>query len=49
VGGLTFEYAKFQVIEHPDIRCHMYLAADEETGERLHQLLKEKNLPVQSI
>lgn len=40
VGKITLDYAKFQVIEHPDIRCHMYLATDEETKQKLSHLLK---------
>nr|BBH87759.1 transcriptional regulator [Thermosporothrix sp. COM3] len=38
-GTLTLEYAKFQLVEQPEIRCHMYLAADPETAHRLRQLL----------
>jgi transcriptional regulator with XRE-family HTH domain len=44
VGNLTLEYAKFQVIEHPDIRCHMYVPGNEETSRKLHQLLQEERL-----
>jgi transcriptional regulator with XRE-family HTH domain len=49
VGKITLDYAKFQVIEHPDIRCHMYLAADSETAQKLSRLLREKPFPVESI
>jgi hypothetical protein len=39
VGALAFEYARFQVIDHPGIRCHIYIPGDEETTRKLHQLL----------
>jgi transcriptional regulator with XRE-family HTH domain len=43
VGNLTLEYAKFQVLEHPDIRCHIYIPGDQETTRKLHQLLQQKS------
>ncbi len=49
VGKMTLDYAKFQVIEHPDIRCHMYLAADAETAHQLHRLLNDEPCSVESI
>ncbi|GHO49706.1 helix-turn-helix transcriptional regulator [Ktedonospora formicarum] len=49
VGKMTLDYVKFQVIEHPDIRCHMYLAADSETAQQLHRLLKDEPLSAESI
>jgi transcriptional regulator with XRE-family HTH domain len=44
VGSLTFDYAKFQLIEHPDIRCHMYVPGNEETMIKTHQMFHEKRL-----
>lgn len=44
VGSLTFDYAKFQLIEHHDIRCHMYIPGNEETIIKTHQLFQEKRL-----
>jgi transcriptional regulator with XRE-family HTH domain len=43
VGTLTFEYAKFQLIEHPAIRCHMYIPGNEESTCKLHQLLQKNS------
>lgn len=40
VGCLAFETVTFQVVEHPDVRCHMYVAADAVTTGRMRQLLK---------
>lgn len=47
-GDLILEYAKFQVIDHPDIRCHMYVPGNEETSRKLHQLLLEERLTAES-
>jgi transcriptional regulator with XRE-family HTH domain len=42
LGSLTFDYAKFQLIEHPDIRCHMYVPGNEETMIKMQQMFQEK-------
>ena len=49
VGKMSLDYAKIQVIEHPDIRCHMSLAADQETTQQLHHLLKDEPHSIESI
>lgn len=46
VGDLTLEYAKFQVIDHPDIRCHMYVPGNEETGRKLNQLFMNNRMSI---
>ncbi|WP_165423519.1 helix-turn-helix transcriptional regulator [Ktedonosporobacter rubrisoli] len=51
-GRMHFESLTFQVIEYPDIRCHMYVTADEPSKHKLHQLLEldnaSLNMPAQS-
>jgi transcriptional regulator with XRE-family HTH domain len=44
VGCLNFESVTFQVVEHPDVRCHMYVAADAVTAGKLHRLLKKEGV-----
>lgn len=46
VGHLAFEAVTFQVVEHPDVRCHMYVAADAMTTGKLHRLLRKEGMTV---